>query len=58
MLVYYQDFGSSSPYRIQNYPASLAVLDRQIHSKPLPRLRARPAAPPPPPPGGVAPKTA
>ena len=36
MLVYYQDFGSSSPYRIQNYPASLAVLDKQIHSKRFP----------------------
>ncbi|MFI5028661.1 MAG: glycosyl hydrolase, partial [Solirubrobacterales bacterium] len=36
MLVYYQDFGSSNPYRIQNYPASLAVLDKEIHSKRFP----------------------
>ena len=49
MLVYYQDFGSSSPYRIQNYPASLGVLDRMIHSKRFPafapatRRRRRPA---------------
>ena len=56
MLVYYQDFGSTSTYRIQNYSASLGVLKAQ------PALAAlfpsfAPGAPrlPPPPPGGIAP---
>ncbi len=31
MLVYYQDFGSTSAYRIQNYPASLAALSDALH---------------------------
>ena len=56
MLVYYQDFGSSSPYRIQNYPASLSVLDRMIHSKRFPAFApGHPTPPPKPPPpvGGV-----
>jgi hypothetical protein len=56
MLVYYQDFGSSSPYRIQNYPASLAVLDKRIHTKRFPAFApGHPSPPPkpPPPPGGV-----
>lgn len=54
MLVYYQDFGSSSSYRIQNYSRSLAVLRNQLHSGLFPSYA--PAAPrlPPPPPGGVA----
>ena len=54
MLIYYQDFGSSSPYRIQNYPASLAVLDQRIHSKRFPAFAPGHPTPPPPPPGGVA----
>ena len=61
MLVYYQDFGSSSPYRIQNYPASLAVLDKQIHSKRFPAFApGHPTPPPKPPPpiGGVGPASA
>ena len=50
MLVYYQDFGSASPYRIQNYPASIDVLNRMIHSKRFPHfapatLRPRPCRP-------------
>ncbi len=54
MLVYYQDFGSSSNYRIQNYSASLSVLRTQLHSGLFPAYA--PAFPrlPPPPPGGVA----
>jgi hypothetical protein len=56
MLVYYQDFGSSSPYRIQNYPASLAVLNRMIHSKRFPHFAPGHPTPPPLPPGGLAPK--
>ena len=54
MLVYYQDFGSSSTYRIQNYSASLSVLRTQLHSGLFPAYA--PAFPrlPPPPPGGVA----
>ena len=56
MLVYYQDFGSSSPYRIQNYPSSLSVLKAQLHSRRFPFFakgapHRRP--PPPPPQGGV-----
>ncbi len=59
MLVYYQDFGSSSPYRIQNYPASIGVLDRLLHSKRFPAFapgHPKPPPPPPPPSGGLAPK--
>lgn len=56
MFVYYQDFGSTSSYRIQNFPASLAVLKDRIHSPTFPAYA--PGAPrlPPPPPGGVGPK--
>jgi hypothetical protein len=53
MLIYYQDFGSSNPYRIQNYPASLAVLDDGIHSKRFPAFLPGHPTPPPPPEGGV-----
>jgi hypothetical protein len=55
MLVYYQDFGSTSSYRIQNYPTSLSVLRDRLHSGLFPAFA--PGAPrlPPPPPGGVAP---
>jgi hypothetical protein len=54
MLVYYQDFGSTSSYRIQNYSASLSVLKARLHSGAFPAYA--PGAPhlPPPPPGGVA----
>ncbi len=54
MLVYYQDFGSTSTYRIQNYSASLNVLRARLHSGHFPSYA--PGAPqlPPPPPGGVA----
>ncbi len=56
MLVYYQDFGSTSPYRIQNYPSSLAVLDEMIHTRRFPHFAPGHPTPPPPPPGGLAPK--
>ncbi|HEU4393870.1 MAG TPA: hypothetical protein VFR04_09605 [Solirubrobacterales bacterium] len=54
MLVYYQDFGSTSSYRIQNYPTSLNVLRDRLHNGRFPPFA--PGAPrlPPPPPGGVA----
>ncbi|MFN8216057.1 MAG: hypothetical protein U0R71_05615 [Solirubrobacterales bacterium] len=54
MLVYYQDFGSSSSYRIQNWSASLNVLRARLRSPLFPSFA--PGAPhvPPPPPGGVA----
>lgn len=54
LLVYYQDFGSSSSYRIQNWPASLQVLSDRLRSPLFPSFA--PGAPrlPPPPPGGVA----
>jgi hypothetical protein len=56
MLVYYQDFGATSSYRIQNYAASLDVLKARLHSPLFPSFA--PGAPrqppaPPPPPGGV-----
>lgn len=54
MLVYYQDFGSASSYRIQNYPASLAVLSNALHSPVFPPFAPNPPQAPPPPPGGVA----
>jgi hypothetical protein len=55
MLVYYQDFGSTSSYRIQNYSASLAVLRNRLHSPIFPSFAAGAPHLPPPPPGGVAP---
>lgn len=53
LLVYYQDFGTTSSYRIQNYSASLAVLKDRLHSPTFPSFA--PGAPklPPPPPGGI-----
>jgi hypothetical protein len=56
MLIYYQDFGSESPYRLQNYPASLAVVRRRLNSPSFPEYAfepPQPPPPPPPPPGGV-----
>jgi hypothetical protein len=53
MLVYYQDFGSTSNYRIQNFPASLAVLRDRVHSPTFPAYAPNPPHLPPPPPGGV-----
>lgn len=55
MLVYYQDFGSVNPYRIQNFPISLAVLRHQLASPVFPPYAPAPPQPPPPPQGGVAP---
>jgi hypothetical protein len=55
MLVYYQDFGSSSPYRLENYPASLAVVRRRLSSNAFPEYAFEPPTLPPPPPGGVSP---
>jgi hypothetical protein len=46
MLVYYQDFGLSNAYRIQNYPKSRAVLARNLRQSRFPAL---PPDPPPPP---------
>jgi hypothetical protein len=55
MLIYYQDFGSSSSYRLENYPASLAVVRRNLRSPRFPEYAFEPPVPPPPPPGGVSP---
>jgi hypothetical protein len=53
MLIYYQDFGSASAYRIQNWPASLSVLRSKIHNGRFPSFAPFPPRKPPPPPGGV-----
>jgi hypothetical protein len=53
MLVYYQDFGDTSNYRIQNYPTSLSVLRDRLHSGLFPAYAPEPPTLPPPPPGGV-----
>ena len=53
MLVYYQDFGDTSNYRIQNYPTSLSVLRDRLHSGLFPSYAPEPPTLPPPPPGGV-----
>lgn len=36
MLVYYQDFGTSNPFRIQNFPRSRDVLQRRLESSRYP----------------------
>ncbi len=46
MFIYYQDFGTSNPYRIQNYPKSRAVIARNLRQHRYPAL---PPDPPPPP---------
>lgn len=53
MLVYYQDFGSTSSYRLQNYSQSLGVFRNRIHSHRFPPFAAGFPKLPPPPPGGV-----
>jgi hypothetical protein len=53
MLVYYQDFGASSSYRIQNYSTSLNVLRARLHSGLFPAYARGAPRLPPPPPGGV-----
>jgi len=53
MLIYYQDFGATSSYRIQNYPASLAALSNAIHSPIFPPYAPHPPKLPPPPEGGI-----
>jgi hypothetical protein len=55
MMVYYQDFGSTSSYRLQNYPASLAIVKNKLSSPRFPPYAFEPPQPPPPPPGGVTP---
>jgi len=55
MLIYYQDFGATSSYRLQNYPASLSVVRRKLSSPSFPSYAFEPPEPPPPPPGGVSP---
>lgn len=56
LLVYYQDFGSASSYRIQNYPASEGVLRDWLHHPRIPHFAPRFPVAPPPPPGGLAPQ--
>jgi len=56
MFIYYQDFGSTSSYRIQNWPVSLGVLRNKIHNGHFPSFAPFPPQAPPPPPGGLTPK--
>jgi hypothetical protein len=53
MMVYYQDFGDTSSYRIQNYSASLNVLRARLHTGLFPAYAKGAPHLPPPPPGGV-----
>lgn len=53
LLVYYQDFGTASSYRIQNWPASLSVLRNRLRSPLFPSFAPHAPRLPPPPPGGV-----
>jgi hypothetical protein len=48
MFIYYQDFGTSNPYRIQNYPKSRAVIARNLRQHRYPALPPDPPAPPAP----------
>jgi hypothetical protein len=41
MMVYYQDFGSSNDFRIQNFPSSLKVLRNQLSRNIFPRFAPR-----------------
>jgi hypothetical protein len=47
MLVYYQDFGSSNSFRIQNYPSSRSVIRRKLGSRHFPGVAPHPPAPEP-----------
>jgi hypothetical protein len=53
LMVYYQDFGNTSSYRIQNYSASLGVLRARLHTRLFPAYAKRAPHLPPPPPGGI-----
>ncbi|HEY1285338.1 MAG TPA: hypothetical protein VGF04_04565 [Solirubrobacterales bacterium] len=55
MFVYYQDFGPTSAYRIQNYPVSLDVLKHALRSRRFPAYAPAPPQRPLPPPGGLQP---
>jgi hypothetical protein len=56
MLVYYQDFGESSAYRLQNYPAALDALRQALRSRRYPAYAPVPPKKPPPPAGGLKPR--
>ncbi|MBN8868053.1 MAG: hypothetical protein J0H98_10920 [Solirubrobacterales bacterium] len=38
MLIYYQDFGSSNPFRIQNFPRSRKMLSKFLQSSKFPKF--------------------
>ena len=38
MMVYYQDFGSSNAFRIQNFPKGRKVLKRKLSSSMYPKF--------------------
>ncbi len=45
MLIYYQDFGSTSSFRLQNYPESLAIVSRKLRSSRFPPYAFEPPLP-------------
>lgn len=57
MLVYYQDFGTTNEFRIQNFPRSTGVIRRRV-AKPLYPQRAPMAPAPIPDTGGITPTAA
>lgn len=48
MLIYYQDFGTSNTYRIENYPKSRAIIARNLRQARYPALAPYPPPPPAP----------
>ena len=42
MMIYYQDFGTSNPFRIQNFPGSLRVIRNRLKSPIFPPFAPRP----------------
>lgn len=47
MMVYYQDFGSSNEFRIQNFPLSLQIVRSRLRSSKFPRFAPRSPEPKP-----------
>ena len=41
MLIYYQDFGTSNEFRIQNFPKSRKILKRNVMKSSFPKFAKR-----------------